>query len=112
MSKLLFRLGALHAGSSIAIQAIGGHQPWDIDRKLIFQKAFDLHISSAIGMILCSFKPKTKFILVPGGLLFVGSLLFSGFAYYRCFKNDRKFNYMMPPGGSCIIAGWILMAFS
>jgi uncharacterized membrane protein YgdD (TMEM256/DUF423 family) len=111
MSKWLFKLGALNAGASVITQAIGGHKPWEVDRKLIFQKAFDLHMSSAIGMMLCSLKPG-KFVMVPGVLLMTGSVLFSGFAYYRCFTNDRKFNYFMPAGGSCIIFGWILLALA
>ena len=112
MNNWLFRLGALNAASSVAIQAIGGHKPWDIDRKLIFNKAFDLHLSSSLGMMLCSLKAKTLKTTIPGILLLVGSALFSGFAYYRCFSNDRKYNFLMPPGGSCIILGWILLAFS
>ena len=109
MSKLLFKLGALNAASSVIIQAVGGHKPWEIDRKLVFQKAFDLHMTSAIGMMLCSFK-SGKFVLVPGLLFLGGSILFSGFAYYRCFYNDRSLNYLMPAGGSMIISGWILLA--
>jgi uncharacterized membrane protein YgdD (TMEM256/DUF423 family) len=110
MNNLFFRLGALSAGSSVIIQAIGGHKPWDIDRKLIFNKAFELHITSAIGMMLSAFRYKSYYSLIPGSLLLAGTILFSGPAYYRCFKDDRKYNYLMPLGGSCIIFGWILLA--
>ena len=112
MSNWLFRVGSLSAASSIIIQAVGGHKPWDIDRKMIFNKAFDLHLSSAIGMILCSLRSKSSFVMIPGTLFLAGTFLFSATAYYRCFSNDRKFNFMMPPGGSCIILAWILFAFS
>ena len=112
MNNWLFRLGALNAASSVAIQAVGGHKPWDIDRKLIFNKAFDLQLSSSIGMMICAFKAKNWITTIPGILFFLGSILFSGFAYYRCFNNDRKYNFLMPAGGSCIIFGWILLAFS
>ena len=111
MNNFLFRLGALSAASSIAVQAIGGHNPWDIDRKLIFSKAFELHLSSAIGMILCSNR-KSKRALFSGILFLTGTIMFSGFAYYRCFKNERRFNYLMPPGGSSIILAWFLLALS
>ena len=111
MNHWLFRLGAINAAASVLIQAVGGHKPWEIDRKLIFNKAFDLHISSSIGMMLCAFKANGPYSSIPGVLLLVGSGLFSGFAYYRCFYNDRKYNQMMPIGGSSIILGWLLLAF-
>jgi uncharacterized membrane protein YgdD (TMEM256/DUF423 family) len=111
MSKWLFRLGALNAGLSVAVQAVGGHKPWEIDRKLIFQKAFDMHISSSVGMMLCSLKPG-KFVIMPGILFLAGSALFSGLAYYRCFSNDRSINYLMPVGGSSIILAWIFLALA
>jgi uncharacterized membrane protein YgdD (TMEM256/DUF423 family) len=111
MNNLLFRLGALSAASSVAIQAVGGHKPWDVDRKLIFSKAFELHITSALGMIICSFR-KSKTSSIAGILFLAGTILFSGFAYYRCFYNDRKYNFLMPPGGGSIIFGWTVLALS
>jgi|LauGreDrversion4_2_1035121.scaffolds.fasta_scaffold2071037_1 uncharacterized membrane protein YgdD (TMEM256/DUF423 family) len=111
MNNLLFRLGAISAASSVAIQALGGHKPWDVDRKFIFSKAFELHITSALGMMLCSFR-RSKASNLAGLLLLAGSILFSGFAYYRCFNNDRKYNFLMPSGGGSIIIGWTILALS
>ena len=109
MSGLFFRLGALNAASSVAIYAMGSHRPWDIDRKMIFNKAFELHITSAIGMMLCTLK-SAKYGMLPALLLLAGCVLFSGIGYYRCFSNDKKYNYLMPAGGVCVISGWGLLA--
>jgi uncharacterized membrane protein YgdD (TMEM256/DUF423 family) len=111
LNSLIFRLGALNAGTSIIIQAIGGHnKDWDIDRKLTFSKAFELQITSAIGMMICAHRNKTFISLSPSFLFLAGCFLFSGVAYYRCFKDNKQYNYLMPPGGTCIILGWLLLA--
>ena len=106
MSALLWKLGAISAGSSVAIAAAGGHKPWEVDRKLTFNTAFTLHLSSAIGMMLASARGAT----IPGYILLVGSGLFSFTSYYRCMNNDKKYNYLMPYGGSLIILSWAAMA--
>lgn len=111
MNSLIFRLGALSACSSVIMQAGGGHKPWEIDRKLIFDKAFQIHMSSAIGMMLSTYKLSTLGTI--SGLLFlIGSGLFSGVAYYRCLNNDKTYNYLMPAGGTCVILGWLTLALS
>ena len=109
MSGLFFRLGALNAGASVLIYAMGSHRPWEAERKMIFTKAFEMQMSSSIGMMLCSITAKNKMSLIPALLLFIGSSLFSGFAYNRCFNDDKKYNYIMPVGGMCIISGWGMM---
>jgi uncharacterized membrane protein YgdD (TMEM256/DUF423 family) len=111
MSSLLLRIGSINAASSIIIQAIGSHKPWEDERKYILTKAFEMHMSSAIGMILCSNRIGNT-ALCAGSLMFIGSLLFSGIAYYRCFKNDKQYNYLMPYGGSLLILSWILLGLS
>ena len=111
MNSLFWRFGALSAGSSIAIQAYGGHKPWTVEKKLIFQKGFDIQMSSALGvMILSHYKLKSKLRLVVGFSFIFGSLIFSSIVYYRCFTDDKKFNFLMPYGGGSVILGWVLLA--
>jgi uncharacterized membrane protein YgdD (TMEM256/DUF423 family) len=111
MINILFRLGCLNAGASVAIAAAGGHKPWEIDRKMTFKTATDLHMTSSIGMLISSFR-SSQLALISGLLFLIGSCLFSGSAYYRCFKDNKKYNYLMPPGGSMIIMGWLFLALS
>ena len=106
MNSLLWKLGSLSAGSSVAIAAAGGHKPWEIERKMTFNTAFILHLSSSIGMLLSS----SKVALLPGYLFLIGLCLFSFPAYYRCAKDSKQYNYLMPYGGSCIILAWTALA--
>lgn len=112
MNSLFWRIGALSAGSSIALQAYAGHRPWTLEKKNIFSKAWEIQMSSAFGLMLLS-NYKTKYIKVKnvaGFSLFLGSLFFSGILYYRCLNDDKRFNYLMPYGGGSVILGWVLTA--
>jgi uncharacterized membrane protein YgdD (TMEM256/DUF423 family) len=110
-NSLMWRLGALSAGTSIAIQAYGGHKPWTLEKKMLFSKAWEIQFSSAAGMmILSNAHGKSKIRLLGGWGLFFGSLIFSGILYYRCFSDDKSLNYLMPYGGGSVMLGWLLLA--
>jgi uncharacterized membrane protein YgdD (TMEM256/DUF423 family) len=106
MNSLLWKLGSVSAGSAVIIAAAGGHKPWEIERKMTFNTAFILHLSSSIGIMLCSTKQAT----IPAFLFFVGLGLFSFTAYYRCNSDNKQYNYLMPYGGSMIILAWLALA--
>ncbi len=111
MNSFLFRFGALNAGTSVIISAVGGHKQWEESRKSVFTTAYNLHMTSSIGMMISSTR-FSSFGVISGLLLFAGASLFSGTAYYRCFTDDKKHNYLMPYGGMGIISGWLLLALS
>jgi uncharacterized membrane protein YgdD (TMEM256/DUF423 family) len=106
-----WKIGALNVALTIIVKAIGGHKPWDEERKNIFIKASQLHITNAIGIMLLSLKENSMYSLITCFLLLLGILLFSGTGYYRCFKDDKKYNHFMPIGGMMMIVGWIMLAF-
>ena len=106
MNSLLWKIGSISAGSSVLIAAAGGHKPWEIERKLTFNTAFILHLSSSIGILLSS----SRNACFPGYLFLVGLALFSFTSYYRCLKDNKQYNFLMPYGGSLIILGWLSMA--
>lgn len=111
MNSLLWRLGAISAGSSIAIQAYGGHRPWTLEKKMVFTKAWEVQFSSAVGMmLLATYKHRGKLRIIGGLSLFAGSLIFSGLLYYRCFNEDKNLNYLMPYGGGAVMLGWVVLA--
>ena len=107
-SPLLWKVGCINAAISIIIASIGGHKPWDEDRKRIFSKSNNLQLFSSIGIILSSFKGANLVSLMFLG----GCLLFSCTAYYRCFTDDKSYNRLMPLGGILFISAWTLLAFS
>lgn len=112
MNTLFWRLGAFSAGSSIALQAYAGHKPWTLEKKNVFSKGWEIQISSALGLMLLSRlkSKKNKVKNLAGFALFLGSLIFSGILYYRCFNDDPSYNRLMPYGGGSVILGWILTA--
>jgi len=106
MIKVAWRLGCLNAAISVAMAAAGGHKPWEIDKKLVYEKGFNLHLTSSIGMCLASLKKRP----FPALFFLNGTIFFSGVIYYRCFYDDKSYNKLMPIGGTSIILGWILLA--
>ena len=106
MNSFLWKIGSLSAASSVIIAAAGGHKPWEIERKLTFNTAFNLHLSSSIGILLAS----SRNAHVPGLLFLLGISLFSFTSYYRCLKDNKQYNYLMPYGGTLIILGWLSIA--
>lgn len=106
MNSLFWKLGSISAGSSVIIAAAGGHKPWEIDRKMVFNTAFILHLSSSIGILLCSMRNAN----VPGCLFLLGIGMFSFTSYYRCVNDNKQYNYLMPYGGSMIILAWLTLA--
>lgn len=107
-SSLLWKLGCFNAAFAIICASIGGHKPWDEERKRIYSKGVNLHLFSSVGIILSSF----KYNYICGFGFLLGSLLFCCTAYYRCFKDDKSFNKLMPIGGSLFIFSWLLLAFA
>jgi uncharacterized membrane protein YgdD (TMEM256/DUF423 family) len=110
MNSFLWKFGALNVGASIAIQAAGGHKPWDEKRKSTFKTASQLHMFTGVGLMMLSFRATNNISLISTGLLLAGTGIFCGVCYYRCFKDDTRFNSYMPIGGSAMILGWLLMA--
>lgn len=107
-NKLFFSLGCLNFASCIIISGYGQHktQPLDDSTKRVFDLSTNHHAFASLGMILSSLKANP----IPGLLFFGGSIMFSGILYYRCFNNDRRYNYLMPYGGGMHIGAWIALA--
>lgn len=105
---LLWKIGCINAAIAIVVASAGGHKPWDEDRRKVFNTASKYHLFGSVGTIISSF----KYASYPGFMFLFGTLLFSGTAYYRCFKDDRSYNKLMPIGGMLFIFGWIVLAFN
>jgi uncharacterized membrane protein YgdD (TMEM256/DUF423 family) len=108
--KLFWKFGALNICSAIIIQGAGSHNySWEQDRKNILNMSAQLHTTNSIGIMLCSLKP-TNLATLSALLFTTGIFMFSGIAYYRAFKNDKSYNYLMPTGGTTMILGWLVLA--
>jgi uncharacterized membrane protein YgdD (TMEM256/DUF423 family) len=111
MNSLLWKLGAFNIAGCIAAKAAGGHKPWDEKRKGTFSSVTQLHLVNGIGLMLASFQKTSGLLGLTSLLLLLGTGLFCGAGYYRCFTDKTNYNFLMPVGGSSMIVGWLLMAF-
>jgi hypothetical protein len=66
--SILWKIGCLNTALAVIVAAAGGHKDWEIERKLIFNSAFILHLASGIGIILASLKEKT----IPAVFFIIG----------------------------------------
>ena len=56
--SLLWKIGCISAGSSVIMAAAGGHNNWELERKISYNNAFIIHLSSSLGIILSSINTK------------------------------------------------------
>ena len=111
-----YQFGCLSTALQIAIAASGGHKAeWSQERKDMFHKALFYQFMNSVGMIIAYFNMKgEKAYLerksISAMLFMTGNLLFSFPLYYRCFTDNKKFSFLNPFGGICMIIGWILLS--
>lgn len=110
-NTILWKLGAFSAGTCTALQTYIWNKAWTPEKKFNFCRALEVQFSSAIGlMLLANYKLNGKLRIGAAIALHIGSILFSHIIYFRCFFDDKRFNFIMPYGGGLLITGWILIA--
>ncbi|CAD8203348.1 unnamed protein product [Paramecium octaurelia] len=103
-----FKTGCLTIASGIIIGAAGGHKPWPVEQKLIFDRGLMFHFLNGIGMIISSVQGVS---VLPFSLFGTGVLLFCGPLYHKSFTGKKTLsNYLPPFGGFAMIFGWLLLA--
>lgn len=50
--------------------------------------------------------------LVAGALMLIGAGLFAGEIYWSSFDDNHPFHMLAPVGGSLLMLGWIVLAFT
>ena len=63
----------------------------------------------AVGLV-ASFSKRARILNLAGWMMLLGILLFSGMLYGWVFLDSRTMVMIVPLGGLCFIAGWILFA--
>lgn len=105
----LFKAGCLKAAVSVLIAAAGGHKKdWNADKKLLYSDAVKYSLFNSTGIIISSLVTKS---FVPAALFFSATAMFSVPIWYKCFTDENKLHFLMPYGGSAMIAGWVVLAF-
>jgi len=107
--NLLFRVGAVSGALAVALSAYGSHgfKPSDPYFNKVFQSAQNIHMLHSL-LLLTS--PLWKNKNLTGGLVLVGTLLFSGSCYLVAFTENRSYGKLAPYGGMSLIFGWLTLA--
>ncbi len=113
-TRLLLFLAGLAGAAGVALAAAAAHLGGaGLETAATF---LILHAAALVGVAaLAAAAPGTPFArvaLIGGAVLFVGLVLFSGDLAARAFLDDLLFPMAAPTGGTLLIAGWLVVAFS
>eukprot|EP00455_Lapot_gusevi_P007373 TRINITY_DN13150_c0_g1_i2.p1 TRINITY_DN13150_c0_g1~~TRINITY_DN13150_c0_g1_i2.p1 ORF type:complete len:122 (-),score=42.34 TRINITY_DN13150_c0_g1_i2:112-477(-) len=117
--RFLSRLGCLSAASSVGLAAYGAHglqkKPnYDESMKKRWDLANQHHMTHSIGLILAGSPIFTNRILAgsAAGLMLTGTVFFSGSLYALVANDNVDLRFLMPAGGTMMIASWVLLALA
>ncbi|KAL6071155.1 DUF423 domain-containing protein [Balamuthia mandrillaris] len=108
-------LGGLVGASGVAAGAYGSHglvkHVSDKSRLKNWRLGVEYQLIHSAPMVACAFlAPPFSHV---AGLLFLGGVtMFSGGLCYTALTEDRRFIKLAPVGGSCYIAGWLVLALA
>jgi uncharacterized membrane protein YgdD (TMEM256/DUF423 family) len=116
--KLFLLIGSIFAAVSILLGAFGAHflkEKLSSDQLVIFEIAtrymmyhsFGLLIFGLLGYILTE-----EIISLPGIMMIVGIVIFSGSLYLVSLGGFKKFGMITPIGGFILIASWLTFAYN
>ena len=116
--KLFLLLGSIFAAISILFGAFGAHilkEKLSSDQLVVFEIAtrymmyhsFGLLIFGLLGYIL-----NEEIINVPGIMMVVGIVIFSGSLYLVALGGFKKFGMITPIGGVVLIVSWLIFAYN
>ena len=116
--KLFLLIGSIFAAVSILFGAFGAHflkEKLSSDQLVIFEIAtrymmyhsFGLLIFGLLGYILTE-----EIISLPGIMMIVGIIIFSGSLYLVSLGGLKKFGMITPIGGVILIASWLTFAYN
>ena len=114
-ARLLVALGALSGAASVALGAAGAHVLGGLPEVAAnwFRTALQYQQFHALGIILAGLvaeRAGNRWGLAAGGLMVVGTLLFSGNLYLRALADFHALHAVTPFGGGAFILGWLALA--
>ena len=111
MSARILSAGALLAALGVILGAFGAHALRDALEPVElgwWQTAVQYQMWHAIGLLALAALPLPRLGL-PAALLAVGTVIFSGTLYLMALTGARWLGAVTPPGGTLMIAGWLLL---
>ena len=122
--KFWIVVGSLSAAMAVAMGALGAHglgggldvhYPEEATKRLAnWETAARYQLIHALGLILIGVlvpvARRKRLLAVAGGVMFLGTLSFSG-VRYAVTVTHFPFHGLIPIGGLCFILAWICLAF-
>lgn len=111
--RLLVLLAGLMGASGVAAAAAGAHMSSD-PALAIAANFLMIGAASVVGTVALATARgrRWSFADVSGGILTLGTLLFSGALAGRVLWNVVIFPMAAPTGGTMLIAGWLVLALA
>ncbi len=117
MGRILFALGALLAGVSVAAGAYGAHAGAKFmspESLITYEKAVRYQMYHSIAMLaagMASFVwPGQKSFFNCAGLLFLSGIVLFSFSLYTISLTGINIGAITPFGGIAFVLGWLVMA--
>jgi uncharacterized membrane protein YgdD (TMEM256/DUF423 family) len=115
-AKLFLTLGSISGALAVIIGAFGAHGLKDklcAEMLSIYQTGVEYHFYHTfvlLGIGLLALHYESKLLIISGGSMAIGILLFSGSLYALSISGIKVLGAITPLGGLFFIIGWILLA--
>ncbi|WP_417319441.1 DUF423 domain-containing protein [Emcibacter sp.] len=119
--RLFFVISALNGFFAVLLGAAGSHifsSRMIEGGSALFSLASQYHMwhsLALLGLSLFSLKQSPCKDIIPriSALFFlIGIILFSGNLYVRAFNDPYSLSFLIPIGGTFLMAGWLILALS
>lgn len=113
--KFFFGIGAALAFLAVAAGAFGSHflkQRWSEDQLAIFEVAVRYQMYHALALLAVAWASTffdSSLVVLGGGALIGGTLIFSGSLYALLLTGVRWWGAVTPIGGTFLLIGWLLL---
>jgi uncharacterized membrane protein YgdD (TMEM256/DUF423 family) len=109
-------IAAITGAAGVVLGAFGAHT---LETRLTpsqlasWQTAVQYHLLHAVVLLVLALFAvwSERSVRVPASLFSLGVLLFSGSIYWLVLGGPRWLGPITPIGGTCLIAGWISLAW-
>ncbi|RXJ69224.1 DUF423 domain-containing protein [Halarcobacter ebronensis] len=117
--KTFLFIASVMMGLAIAIGAFGAHGLKAIvepNMLVVYHTGVEYQFYNSLGLFAASFiiylKPDSKKSVIAAWLIFIGMLIFSFSLYFLVVLNIPVLGAITPIGGTLMIIGWLLLAYS
>ena len=116
--KVFLLLGSLFASLTILFGAFGAHflkEKLSSEQLVVFEIATRYMMYHSFGLLLYGIIGYIQFkdaVIVPGILMIIGIIIFSGSLYLVSLGGFKKFGMITPIGGVVLIASWLTFAYN